>query len=185
MNTENTRALLDSMATVPIAEAKADDTVMWHCPRGQHADFASTRRKVRRNIARSGHGCPTCSRSLRYAAKTGTLADTAPVVAGMLVDGDPHFVTAGSSQVHNWRCQNDPEHTFEATVVSVVRSVVRRPTRTKGCPHCKASTSGDLPTGVRRIGNGKFQARRWAAEGEVTKVFPTVEDAVKWRQSAA
>jgi hypothetical protein len=104
-------------------------SIEWVCPdHPEHRWSASVVSRLRR-----GSGCPYCSGRIPVVG-VNDLASTHPDLAAQLVDPDlARTVGAGSSKKLWWRCPDDPEHVWEASVRNRAGSATRKPS---GCPQC-------------------------------------------------
>lgn len=115
------------------------DTYWWRCPDGpDHLWQAAVRERAKENS-----GCPFCAG--RRLSVTNSLAARYPHVAAQL---DPDLnngvtadqIVAGSGKKYWWRCDQAPDHVWEA-------SANTRTGRGRGCPYCsgnKVSVTNNL-----------------------------------------
>lgn len=102
--------------------------IEWQCENG-HRWFASVASRS------AGSGCPYCSGRLPVVG-VNDLATLRPDLAEQLVRPDEaKFVGLGSGKKLEWRCKENPEHVWFATVKNRVGFSSKAPT---GCPYCNA-----------------------------------------------
>lgn len=105
--------------------------VEWQCEHG-HRWFAEVAART------SGSGCPYCSGRLPIVGENdlGTLRPD--LVAQLVRPDEARTVGIGSSKKLEWRCTENPDHTWFAPVRNRVGFGGKMPT---GCPHCSKHAS--------------------------------------------
>lgn len=81
----------------------------WTCPNHEATYLARMSSRVQ------GNSCPYCSHH-KVLKGFNDLASQLPELVGQLVGENPTEVLAGGAGKHLWRCDQHPEHPFEATV---------------------------------------------------------------------
>ncbi len=113
--------------------AGTSDLVWWKCDRGPDHEWTCAPIVLRRSLGTRTRGCPFCaghrpSVTNRLQNHPRLAAEVHPIRNG---DLGPADIPAGSSRKIWWRCQANPAHEWQATVVNRLRG--------RNCPFCKIS----------------------------------------------
>lgn len=145
----------------------------WICPKNPEHIW-----QTRINSRAKGRGCPYCAGKRKLGYKYRTLAETYPEISAewhpTKNDIKPEKISEASSKKFWWKCKNNSEHEWLATVYS--RTVNKVP-----CPYC----SGRLITKENSFG-GKYPelAKQWhpTKNGILTpyEVFPSYSKKIWW-----
>ena len=113
--------------------------VWWKCDQGPDHEWAA----VQASRTVGGTGCPYCAG--RKVSVTNSLASLYPKIAAQwhpTKNGDltPNQVVAGSNKKFSWKCDQGPDHEWDAAAVERTRNGT-------GCPYCagqKVSATNSL-----------------------------------------
>jgi glutaredoxin/DNA-directed RNA polymerase subunit RPC12/RpoP len=149
-------------------------SVHWICPKNPEHIW-----KTRINSRAKGRGCPYCAGKRKLGYKYRTLAETYPDIAAewhpTKNNISPEKVSEASSKKFWWKCKNNPDHEWIATVNS-------RTANNVPCPYC----SGRILTKENSFG-GKYPelAKQWhpSKNGSLTpySVFQSHSKSIWWQ----
>lgn len=145
--------------------------ISFTCPQG-HTWTAPVARIVEQSLNSPHLGCPYCA-GRNSVRDTSDLATTHPELVQYLVDPSlAHEVKAGSNKQVEWRCANDPSHTWRTDVYHRVH-------HGNTCPYCSGRT---VTVGVNDLATvDPFNASRLVDPSIATQVSKHSDRVVEWR----